>query len=91
MISTKRFTEIACGSALVLVGIVMLFTPGQGILTIVAGVTLISPYHGRRLVWWLLQLWKKAKIKLYSLKYKRVIKRKTLERQEHAEKEMPDK
>ncbi len=70
----KRFLEIAGGSLLVLAGVVMLVTPGMGILAIVAGVMLISPHHGRRLVWWLKQFWRGAKGWWYSFRFKRTVK-----------------
>ncbi|MFH0776199.1 MAG: PGPGW domain-containing protein [Patescibacteria group bacterium] len=72
----KRFGEIALGVILILAGIIMLFTPGQGILAIVAGIFLISPYHGRRIVWRLKELWKTLKRKWYARKFRRVIKHK---------------
>ncbi len=70
----KRFLEIAGGSLLVFTGILMLFTFGPGILAIVAGVMLISPHHGRRLVWWLRQFWRGLKGWWYSFWFKRTVK-----------------
>ncbi|MFH0834019.1 MAG: PGPGW domain-containing protein [Patescibacteria group bacterium] len=75
-INWKRILEITGGVLLILLGIVMLFTPGQGIFAIVAGVVLVSPYHGRRLIWRLKEFWKLLKRKWYARKYRRVIKRK---------------
>ncbi|MBU1089349.1 PGPGW domain-containing protein [Patescibacteria group bacterium] len=72
--SIKRFFEIAGGSLLILAGILMLFTPGMGILAILAGVMLISPHHGRRLVWWGKQLWRGVKGWWYSFRFKRTIR-----------------
>lgn len=76
----KRFLEIVGGSLLVLAGVVMLATPGTGILAIVAGVMLISPHHGRRIIWWLKQFWRGLKGWWYSFRFKRVVKRKILQR-----------
>lgn len=42
-----RLLRHLAGTILVLLGVVMLFTPGQGILTIIAGVSLID-FPGRR-------------------------------------------
>ncbi|MGF1618853.1 MAG: PGPGW domain-containing protein [Acidimicrobiia bacterium] len=38
----KRATRIAAGSSLVLIGIPMLVLPGPGLLTIFAGITVVS-------------------------------------------------
>ena len=53
----KRLLQIIIGFVLVLAGIVMLFTPGQGLLTIALGVLLISPYHGHKIFVWLEKIW----------------------------------
>jgi len=74
----KRFFQIFFGILLVIAGIVMLFTPGQGILAIVAGIMLISPYHGRRVVWRICCAWKSFKRWRYSFHFKRTIKRSVL-------------
>jgi hypothetical protein len=53
-----RSIEIALGVTFLVSGVVMLFTPGQGILFIIFGVLLFSPYHGKKLLkhvqngWW---------------------------------------
>jgi len=74
----RRFFEIIGGGFLILAGIVMLATPGSGILAIVTGIMLISPYHGRRILWWGKQLWRRIKSWWYSWRFKRVIKGKIL-------------
>lgn len=76
----KRCFQIIGGIILILAGLVMLVTPGQGILSIVAGVFLISPYHGRRLVWRIKRGWKRLKCWWFSWQFKRVIKRKVLKK-----------
>lgn len=43
-----RGMEIIIGLALIIAGLVMLFTPGQGLLFIALGILLISPYHGKK-------------------------------------------
>ncbi len=76
----KRYAEIVIGTLLVILGVILIFTPGQGTLVIIAGVMLVSPYHGRRLVWWIKQLWKRTKGWWYSWRFKRVIKSKIIKR-----------
>lgn len=71
----KRLLEIIGGIALILAGIIMLVTPGQGVLAIVGGVFLISPQHGRRLVWHLGKIWKRVKTWFFSWRFKRTTKR----------------
>lgn len=78
--SFKRCLQIFFGSLLVLLGIVMIFTPGQGLIAIVGGVMLISPYHGRRLVWHIRCAWRKCKRWFYSFRFKRTIKRRIIQR-----------
>ncbi|MCF7845660.1 MAG: hypothetical protein K9L85_00295 [Candidatus Peribacteraceae bacterium] len=78
MKSLKRILEITGGALLILIGIVMIFTPGQGLLAIIGGVFLISPQHGRRLVWYIKKAWKRVKMFWYSWRFKRVVKRKIL-------------
>ncbi len=70
----KRFLEITGGSLLVFLGVAMFFTPGSGILAIVAGIMLISPHHGRRVIWWGKQLWRGTKGWWYSWRFKRTVK-----------------
>jgi transaldolase len=82
----KKIWQISLGVVLVLVGIVMLFTPGQGILAIVAGIVLISPYHGRRVIWRLKLLWKWVKQKWYSFFHTRVIKSKVWQKMQKLKK-----
>lgn len=72
----QRFLEITGGILLILLGIVMLVTPGQGILAIIGGIFLISPQHGRRLIWHLGKIWKRVKMWWFSWQFKRTIKRK---------------
>ncbi len=72
----RRFLEIIGGGILLFAGIIMLVTPGQGILAIIAGIFLISPRHGRRVVWHLRQIWKRVKMWWFSWKFKRTVKRK---------------
>jgi UPF0716 family protein affecting phage T7 exclusion len=72
----KKIWQISLGVVLIVAGIIMLVTPGQGILAIVAGIVLVSPYHGRRVIWNLKQLWKWVKQKWYSFRYPRVIQSK---------------
>lgn len=71
----KRIGEITIGVLLVLLGVVMIFTPGQGSIVIVIGIMFISPYHGRRVLWRLKMLWKRTKTWWYSWRYKRTVKR----------------
>ncbi len=61
----KRGFEVAFGVLLVLLGMVLLVTPGPGIVVMVAGVMFVSPQHGRRLIYWLLCLWKWVKAQWY--------------------------
>jgi hypothetical protein len=75
-LSILRFLEIAGGIALIVIGVVMLVTPGSGVIAIIAGITLISPQHGKRVIWWVKKFWRSAKSWWYSWKFKRVIRRK---------------
>jgi hypothetical protein len=80
-LSILRFFEIIGGIALIIVGLVMLITPGSGIVAIIAGIMLISPYHGRRVIWWLKKkFWRGVKSWWYSWRFKRVIKRKIIKK-----------
>jgi|AACY02.16.fsa_nt_gi Putative transmembrane protein (PGPGW). len=49
---TRRLLAIVAGSGLILGGIAMLVLPGPGLLSIVGGITLISPKHGNRIIRW---------------------------------------
>ena len=40
------------GGTLIFAGIAMLVLPGPGLLSIVGGITLISPKHGNRIIRW---------------------------------------
>ncbi|MCF7836438.1 PGPGW domain-containing protein [Candidatus Gracilibacteria bacterium] len=87
----KRFFEIVGGGFLILAGIVMLVTPGQGVLAIVAGIFLISPQHGKRVVWWGRQLWRGVKGWWFSWRFKRVIRRRIFQRAEKLKKKFSKK
>ncbi|MFA6458478.1 MAG: PGPGW domain-containing protein [Patescibacteria group bacterium] len=82
----QRFLEITGGVILILLGVVMLVTPGQGILAIVGGIFLISPQHGRRLIWHLGKVWKRVKTWLFSWRFKRTVKRKNFKRPKRSKK-----
>lgn len=58
----RRLLEIIGGSVLIFAGILFALplVPLPGIPLIVAGVLLVSPYHGRRLAWWFVIAWKWA-------------------------------
>lgn len=46
----KRTTQIILGSIVILIGIAGLFLPFlQGIILIIIGINIISPYHGQKL------------------------------------------
>jgi hypothetical protein len=55
-----RLLEIVGGSVLIIAGVIFSIplVPLPGIPLIVAGVLLVSPYHGRRLAWWFVIAWK---------------------------------
>ena len=53
----KRLLQIIFGLILIVAGIVMLVTPGQGLLTIALGILLISPDHGHKVFVWLEKGW----------------------------------
>lgn len=57
----KRTIEIIIGTILICAGIIMLFTPGPGIATIIGGVILISPNHGTKIINYI-------KVKYYDIK-----------------------
>ncbi len=74
----KRWFEIIFGVLLIVLGVVMLVTPGPGTATIIAGLMFVSPQHGKRVIWWLNCLWKWLKAQWYRRIYgrSRVFKRK---------------
>jgi len=81
MKSFKRIIEITGGSILIIIGIVLIFIPiFTGAPILIAGIFLISPYHGRRIVWHLGKIWKRIKMFWYSWKFKRTVKRKIFRR-----------
>lgn len=49
----KRTIEIIVGTILILAGVIMLFTPGPGIATIIGGIILVSPHHGKRVIYYI--------------------------------------
>ena len=49
---SRRLLAIIGGSGLILGGIAMLVLPGPGLVSIVAGITLVSPKHGNRIIRW---------------------------------------
>jgi hypothetical protein len=50
----------------------MFVTPGPGIAVVIAGVMLVSPQHGRRLIWYLAQVWRRAKAYYHKYYHGRV-------------------
>lgn len=71
----KRAFQIFFGGLLIVIGVLALATPGPGILIIVIGITLISPYHGRRIVWRIRCGWRWLKSWYYSFRFRRTEKR----------------
>jgi hypothetical protein len=53
--------QVALGIILVILGVILAvpFIPGPGVLLIVMGVLLISPYHGKKLIAWGKEKWRK--------------------------------
>jgi UPF0716 family protein affecting phage T7 exclusion len=65
-----RSLEILIGIILIIVGIVMLITPGQGLLAIAIGIFLISPHHGKKIIAHAEKLWWRFEKKL-SAKFRK--------------------
>lgn len=58
----KRTAQIILGSIIILIGIAGLFLPFlQGILLIIIGINIISPYHGQRILKHIKNVWDKTK------------------------------
>lgn len=61
---TKRIIRIISGYILIIFGIIGLFLPFlQGIALIFAGIMLISPSHGKKIIAWVKMKWQKLKKK----------------------------